>query len=432
MRRKDGKITDNMLKRIQLQVYIREVTLMVHQGKVYTRDGLNLGSYAGGSGHIGHGTVVWEADNSRRCQKVAIRVMEMKSYDNKIWFSHENMVQLRRGSKVYDNDCNIEGYATDIAGVYITPAKGKVKLPQVSEASVKYNAHIQVQLNYIDAEVMRKLNNRYKISIDPQCQEIHAATIHTTIRTDENTFVRNMGDATVMFECRRINVKVRRVDGRCFKQLPVTADNGEDMFLDPQTRILVNSGTETLCSLASVPVLRNVEGGFIAHSPEPRLIMTTKIEGNQEDMRKNDEKGIYADEVVNQWLDHAYLQDYQESYAADLQYSQGTGFVLREEAREVRDVFQLVKDLDLNKITTLFSLERIGGICSIIVVAAVGMFLIVQAVLFVMKCFIIYGAENSFYLAACRAMCTDLHLIQEDANFRAKASNARAEDIEMQ
>ena len=75
------------------------------------------------------------------------------------------MVHLRRRSKVYDNDCNIDGYATDIAGVHITPAKGKIKLPQVSEASVKYNAHIQVQLDYINAEVMRKLNNRYKISI---------------------------------------------------------------------------------------------------------------------------------------------------------------------------------------------------------------------------------------------------------------------------
>ena len=428
LRRKDGKVTDNMMKVVQIQVSIYEVKLMVHKGKVITMEGQNLGSYAEGHGYVGQTTIAWEVNNEKKCQKVAVREMEMKSYDNKIWFNHEHMVQLKRGAKTYDSECKVAGYVTDIPGVYMTTEDAKTTLPLVSEASVKYNAHVQVQLNYIDSEVMRKLKDRYKISVDPQCQELHAATIHKTIRTDENTFVRNVGDATVQFECARVFVKARNPDGQCYKQLPVEDEEGLSWFLDPQTRILVTNGTSTICSLSSVPILRSTEGEFVGHVPEARLVKIRRIDGAQEEDTKSDEKGIYAEQVVDSWLLHAWIQDYQESYAADIQRRTGQGYELFEEAKEMNDVFTMVREFNVKKLMKELTIEKVGGLCSIIVVAAVSVYVAFKIIVFVMKFIIIYGSEESFYLAACRAMCTEIHIVQEDSNVRIRIKNAKVDD----
>ena len=183
--------------------------------------------------------------------------MEMKSSDGKTWYSHEHMVQLIMKGKVYDGDCKVSGYSTDIENIYMTEASKNIRLKNYKDVNVRYNAQLQVQINYVDSEILRMLNERYKSSMDPMCQDVKEARIHQTVRRSGNAFMRNVGDATVTFECAKIIVE-SIVDEKCFKQLPVKDDSGKRWYMDPQTRILLLRGAETICSPSQIPVFKDL------------------------------------------------------------------------------------------------------------------------------------------------------------------------------
>ena len=112
-----------------------------------------------------------------------------------------------------------------------------------------------------------------------------------------------------------------------------------------------------------------------------------------------------------------------------------SGATVFEEAEHLRSTFDMIKDMDVVGLLTGLSLQRVGGICSIIVVCCMVLFIVYHVVIFVFKVIIVYGAEDSYYLAAVRALCTSVHLIQEDSNARIRARNAEnrvKENLEME
>ena len=412
-----------MMRQVKLQILVEKIPVMVHNNVVSTMDGHRLGNYNNGEGRVKSDTVTWEVDSIRKCKKIAVAEMMMKSRDGKIWYSHEHMVQLQMKGKAYDGDCKVSGYSTDVENVYMTDANKNIKLKNYKDLNVRYNAQLQVQINYVDSEILRRLSERYKTSMDPLCQDVQEAKIHQTVRRSGNAFMRNVGDATVTFECSKTMVE-SVVDEKCFKQLPVKDGSGKRWYLDPQTRILLLKGAETICSPSQIPVLKDMENDYVIHDPQPRQVQMTHIQVIQTSETTRGQKGLYAEEIVDQYLENSYLQDFQESYAVVYEAKSSSGATVFEEAEHLRSTFDMIKDIDVVGLITGLNLQRVGGICSIIVVCCMSVYTVYHVIVFVFKVIIVYGAEDSYYLAAIRALCTSVHLLQEDSNARIRAQNS--------
>ena len=129
------------------------------------------------------------------------------------------------------------------------------------------------------------------------------AVVQKTRRLRDDVFMRNLGDLTVSFKCSQVVVQASNTMEKCYKQLAVV-HNGERKFLD----------METFCSLANIPVVRDTRGVLFAYEPKPRNVKVTGIQ-TVEEKANLEEKGIYPAEVEESWLEHAFLQGFEETAA---------------------------------------------------------------------------------------------------------------------
>merc|ERR1712208_154943 len=123
----------------------------------------------------------------------------------------------------------------------------------------------------------------------------------------------NIGDVSLLFQCSETAVRHRNTSEGCFKQLPVLDKQLRKWFLDPLTRILLKDGARTRCNAVDVPVYKNKDEEYIAYIPDRTPV---RIESIKDETAKGDsfaeETGIYPEDVVQEWLDSAYLQHFNE------------------------------------------------------------------------------------------------------------------------
>ena len=171
------------------------------------------------------------------------------------------------------------------------------------------------------------------------------AVVHKTRRLRDDVLMRNLGDLTVSFKCSQVVVQASNTMEKCYKQLAVV-HNGERKFLDMDTRILIRKGTETFCSLANIPVVRDTRGVLFAYEPKPRNVKVTGIQ-TVEEKANLEEKGIYPAEVVESWLEHAFLQGFEETAALMYEVADESGLNLDEAVQTVQSTFQAIRDFDV-------------------------------------------------------------------------------------
>ena len=104
-----------------------------------------------------------------------------------------------------------------------------------------------------------------------------------------------------------------------------------------------------------------------------------------------------------------------------------------EEASTLRDAYERAQEYDMEEWLIGINWERIGGRCSIAVVALIGSYLLYSALMLLWRMVIVYGAEESFYLAALRACCATIHLLALDSEGRRRnrANVESGEGMEM-
>ena len=423
LRLKNGQINQNMLREVNVQILITKVPLSVHKGEVFEYDGHRVGKYMEGGGKVKTSTIAWEVQE-RECRMALIDKLSFQTSDDKTYYNHERMVQVKRGQAVYDSDCKVAGWSTDIRGLILVDGRKTIKIRSLTTDAVNINSHYQSQLNYLDREIERKIEERYQLSMDPQCKNIQASSVHQTVRLSHNEFSRNMGDVTVMFKCKEVTVTAANVTDRCFKQLRVNQD-GRERYMDVNTRILLDRGTETYCSISAVPVVRDKNGVLLAYDPKPRSVKITDmmtIEKSHEGI----ERGLYPEESVTAWLDHAYIQGYAETVAVMMEDDGDNGVrTWREAAASVRDTYNVVKDFDLKDWIVGRNWEKFGRNCSIVVViwiAIQGVAKIGQ----IMAIFAIgYGTDLPTKECVKHALCSECHV------YTAVRALNKEENIEM-
>ena len=432
LRRKDGQVTANMLREVQLQIIVKRVPVMVVNKVVTTMEGHSLGAMKNGHGQDRTATVVWKHDPDR-CELGVVGRVTLSTNDGKTFFNHALLVQMTVGTvKNYPN-CKTSVTMTDLEGIFLVKAVLGMKLSQFDENSVDLNSHYQTQLNYLASEVTHAVSSRYREENGIDCIDILDADLHKTTKLHDNSFLRNLGDISIKFQCTPTVVRAIENSDECYKHVPVVDGTGKTWFLDSESKILLEKSSQTRCNIATVPVVQSLSGNFYAFDPVPRQVITSHLNTtaattNQQTGRR----GIYAVDVIQNWLSNSYIQSYSEHLAVVYNNPDGSGQSLEDNARMIRETYKLTKKVDLESWLMGWSWDRIGGRCSIGIVCLLIIYTLICIATWLSKLLIIYGEGlHSFKTSAMKALFSQIHLLADAANQRKASIDApRDADIE--
>ena len=428
MRRKDGSVTANLMRRVQLQFRIQTIQTMTINEAVSTMGGKQLGPYRQSYGQDGMATVVWNAPE-KLCNLGVVGKMPLTTTNSREYYNHDHLVQLTRGITSYDVNCGQSYVKTDLDGIYLIRAERGIKLAKMNINSLDFNAQMQTQINYLSSEVSQKFGRQYKKRHDPDCRDIMNSPLHETVKIDSNSFLRNLGDVSVKFECQPVRVHAMNNTDKCYKAVPVTDNSGKPWFLEPESKILVEKSSETYCSVANVPIVRGVDRNYYAFDPTPRQVVITTISNEIPSSDDPRQKGIYAEETIKQWLDNAYLNSYAEHLAVAYNVKGENGDTVYDAAEALHRTYELAKKIDIEGWLLGLNWDRIGGRCSIAVVSAMASYLLYGIAMFVSKAMIIYGGGDfNVAVSALKAAFSQIYLLTE-AIKRKRGENQTAEAI---
>ena len=224
-------------------------------------------------------------------------------------------------------------------------------------------------------------------------------------------FYRNLGDVSVIFGCRPVTVKPIVPDEKiCYIQPPVDFA-GSVKFLDPATRVLLPTGTETRCSLSTAPILQLVDGSYAAFTPHLQKV-DPEFSPDDDDTSDDHQHGIYSAEVVQDWLDSAYLAHIYQT----LTVAGGDSVTLGEMMRGVQESYSYVKSLNLGKFSWLgVDWDYIGQRASIILLFIYAIYMVYWVIETVLKFVMIYETEKRWIRSLFRSCFSHLHLMAEEA-----------------
>merc|ERR1712082_114884 len=411
----NGQMVDNMMQEIHMKVLIQRITLVKNgEDAVYPQHQTKIGKIAERHGYIGSSTVIWN-EMVEKCQKSMVSKVEMETADMKIFFNHAHMIQITMGEEFYDNDCRIHLTKTDLPNIYVADASThkKSELKQMNSNSIHLDSHYTTQLRFLGSEIIRQLQKTYSFTTSPLCQKIMSGNTQITTRIDRGRFIKNIGDVSLLFQCSETAVTHRNTSRGCSKQLPVLDKKLRKWFLDPQTRILLKDGARTRCNAVDVPVYKNKDEEYIA----PVMIECIKDETAKGDSFA-EETGIYPEDVVQEWLDSAYLQHFNEiAYVAIYEnICQRTECGKRNIASEgIRAALGSYYDKAEKTILPGFFLgidiASLGSKCSIAVVITIIISFKYQSIMWFMRFAMLKDDDSTTKASLFRSCCIHMYLI---------------------
>jgi hypothetical protein len=302
----DGSLNSNMIKQDHYTIIVNEVDLMNINNEVLNPTTQTvLGPIATEHAYSGSTTYIWYS-SPPKCNLMRVLDVELESVSPGVWFNHLHKIQIDSLETYHDQDCDIRVTKTTSKDIFL------VELPQpisnmddINSMNVDISIDIQIRFQYLYTQVSNAISLNYK-SLDPLCDKIRSNPISSTIRVDNNMFLRNLGDVSVQFECKMIQVAPSPDDIKCYSMLPVQDLTGNVWFLDPSTRILMKKAIELPCSPANTPVYKTNEGEMVSFSPKRRIIVVHKSVYNGTD--DGNSGGLYPTEMISEWLSYAFLQ----------------------------------------------------------------------------------------------------------------------------
>ena len=309
---------------------------------------------------------------------------------------------------------------SDLEGIFLVKAILGLKLSEFDQRSVDINSQYQTQLNYLASGVAQAISNQYRNENGVDCIDILEADLHKTTKLKDNSFIRNLGDISLKFHCTPTVVRALENSDECYKHVPVVDGAGKAWFLDSESKILLEKSSQTRCNIATVPVVQSLSGNFYAFDPTPRQVVISHINATAPmPSQQTGKRGIYAVDVIHNWLDNAFLQSYQEHLAVVYNVHDENGETLEHNTKWIRDTYNLVKKVDLGGWLMGWSWDRIGGRCSIAIVCMLIVYFLVSLATWLFKLMIIHGEGlHSFKASAMKALFSQIHLLSDAANQR--------------
>ena len=418
----DGRLNTNMLREVHLNILVNEITLIDDNGDAINPAHQSLiGKISVGHGRIEDKTVVWTPKTKKKCKMANLGSLDMQTDDHNpsTFYNHPHMIQFSITGQSYDADCNFNVYETDLHDVFAMDYKKKnlLKLQKVNTQEINIASHFNTQIKFLSSEILRNLQDTYKFKNSPSCKTIMNGNAMTTTKITGSTFSRNLGDVSILFTCKITTVSPDNSTSGCYRQLPVTDEEGKNWYLDPTTRILLKSGSRTICGSSTVPIYRNTENEFITFVPKRKMVNTRKVGKTiNKDDAYDEQTGLYPEDVVSNWLHSAFLQHFAEvSYAAlneNMCEQQGCTKKMTADGMSstLGKYYRKMSELSVPGIFGL-NLEKIGGRCSIAICFLLVLYVGYHTLVWMIRFSLLKDDKTNTWTAALRASCPSVFLI---------------------
>ena len=356
--------------------------------------------------------VIWDQIDPNSCNLLLVTEMELASVTPDVLFSSAHNVQFSVTNTFHDDRCKLMISQTDQKGIVLADKLQDIGLiHSIDIPNINVNAHYSSQLTFLSSKVRALLRTSFHDNTHPACSLIASTPSSTTALLAGSTFIRNLGDCSIKFDCKQIRV-APNISSECYSRLPVKDINGRIYYLDQSTRILMDHAAPSQCRPALLPTYRTDEGDMVVYSPNRRNII---INPEHEDMAddKVDSQGIFTNQMIVDWFSFAYIQSFVQNPYAYISKTLSDNHL--DDHFDSLDFLQT----QLLKLPTLtppsfllgFNIEYLGGICSIIVVTMVSVNTIIKVGIWMIKVFILQKEDVKFCSLVARVLCTDLYVI---------------------
>ena len=373
LRLQNGEINEKMLRQVHILVEIRRYQLMEVDGYVVDPiSQVKLGQTQNGNAQSGPKTFIW-SNVRKHCQLMQIMDLTMESNNDKDWISHLHKIKITSVDSFHHPGCNMKIIKTNIKNLYLSDhGQQNGNIEDVDVKNVDLSAELNTRFGFIYEKMNQQLTRDY-LQVDPICHRFQSSNTEEAQRTDNNRFIKSLGDISISFECREVQVAHIPSD-RCHSMLPVTDLNGIKWFLNPDNRMLRTQAVEVPCNIATLPVYRSTNNLMITFNPG-RQVINPESPLPSTPNNTSEDGGLYSHDLVKQWLDNSYLQHWSKySYSTLVSV-----FCQEEKCKTGHSNIQSMRDYIGGAITNLsktaaenfiwgVNLEKVGGICSIIVV----------------------------------------------------------------
>ena len=422
LRMQNGKVNQNMLKSLHYTVAIHTIHLTAMNGViVYPQSQTTLAADDASHGYFQSTTVIWELIDQDRCDLLKVAEIDLSSVENKQWFSDAHKIQLEEGSTFHHSKCGIMVTQTDQTGIFLVSLSQDLKeLHLIDSENINPNANYISQLAYLNSKLTRSLQSSFKSVIHPTCSAISSSPTATTVWLSGSTFVRNLGDCSVSFQCRPVTVVPRVNLTKCYTRLPVQDISGNAWHLDPNTRILMEYAAPSLCHVSLLPTYRTNSDDIVLYNPDRKIIkIDPPVEVINEDSKF--ENGLYSSEMVSEWFSMSYLQHFaQHSYSVILDSLCGDNCKPTDQpSGPISYVQSQLRKIPNVPVPTLWfglDIDYIGNRCSIVVVLVMLVNLLYNITAMVLRCCIFQRGDAKPTTSLARACCSDLFLISKAVN----------------
>ena len=427
LRLQNGEVNANMLRQEHVLIHIGQYQLIADDDTVIDPTSqIKLGQIQKGNARSGTKTYIW--NNAKKpCQLMQILDTTMETNNERDWISHLHKIKITALDSFHHAGCNMKLTKTNIKNIYLSDANQQGDIGQVDAKNVDLAAELNTRFGFIYGEMSSQLTKEY-MRIDPICHRFQSSG-NEAQRIDNNVFVKSLGDTSISFKCRQVQV-APNPSPKCHSMAPVTDINGVRWFLNPNNRMLTSDAVEVPCNIAVLPVYMNQKYQMIMFNPERRLINAEKKVEDTNNSTTGKE-GLYSQELIKQWLDNSYIQHWNKlSYSTlvnifcqDDQCKQGHTNIQSISAYVGGSLAKISMEA-AEKFMWGVNIEKIGRICSIAVIILLIIYIAYSIIAWAVR-YVLFNHEGLKTGAKiCRATFPDFFIYLYSHNNNTQPKNA--------
>ena len=321
----NGVLRKNIVSQVEYVIELGESTVRWENGANHGEDISNadiIPCKLAGEGCISYENMIsyyWK-DDQQSCPLVVTKRAIGEKVRGDHFLSREGGIYLEMSKQEVYPGCQFSVHGTNIPGVYLVESSEAEKHGhELKEfraddfSEVKFGISRDLFGIIIQEEKIEQQNRAHLKSTCHQIQNVKERGITLSEKGSSNiintetpgTFLMVEGELYGQIICPIVDVSPRKTT-ICSYEFPVT-HNGENMWLEPLTRILRTSYTLTPCSQIGAPKFKTNSGRYIQASPEISFIKTPKqlkysFEAN--DFQEDDDEvqyGLYTQPETEQY-----------------------------------------------------------------------------------------------------------------------------------
>ena len=418
VRLRNGETNTNMLRSQHYTVSLKQIHLTRMNGNIINPSRQTVvGSDESDVGYQGSRTYIWNKINKDECNLLQITRASFKTGHDNTVFSDVRGIALTTHHTFHDSKCNIMLTATNLEGVFLVdPDEDITRVHLVDAANIHLNDHYEAQIKFLNLKVQRNMQSFYMDGSSSVCHAVQTSPVASTSWVSGSQFLRNLGDCSVSFSCKKIVVAPILNSTRCFARLPVQDISGKTYFLDQTNRMLMDHSPPSPCQPSLLPAYRNQDDEIVIYSPDRVILRVDEVPQNEATL---DSTGLYSAGLIKDWLQNSYLQSFADNvfpYIADSFCTDCSSSQKAYDISLIQAQWEKVSQLSPPTIFWGYSLEKIGNYCSIIVVVVMTLNILFMIVNWAIKICIFQRDSTKISTTLARACCADLYIISRSLN----------------